>query len=88
MQIKATTKPGQDGTKHYLRQYGDQFICVRYRYDKHRQKRITTVELAVDEQDWVPGVTFPPDRQVLIRVGYGETDLREQVKLAGGYWNP
>lgn len=88
MQIKATMKPGQNGAKQYLRQYGDQLICVRYRYDKHRQRRITTVELAVDEQDWVQGVIFPRDRQVFIRIGYGETDLRERVKQAGGYWNP
>jgi len=87
MQIKATLKPGQNGTKRFLSEYGDQLICVRYRYDKHRQKRITTVELAVDEQDWVPGVIFPRDRQVFIRIGYGETELREQVKQAGGYWS-
>lgn len=87
MQIKATMKPGQNGTKRYLREYGDQLICVRYRYDKHRQKRITTVELAVDEQDWVPGVIFPRDRQVFIRIGYGEAELREKVKQSGGYWN-
>lgn len=86
MQIKATMKPGQNGTKRFLREYGDQLVCVRYRYDKQRQKRITTVELAVDEQDWIPGVIIPQDRQVLIRVDYGETELREQVKQAGGYW--
>ncbi len=22
------------------------------------------------------------------RIGYGESELREQVKQAGGYWNP
>jgi len=87
MQIKATMRPGQNGTKGYLQEYGDQLVCVRYRYDKHRQKRLTTVELIVDEQDWVPGVIFSKDRQVLVRIGYGETDLREKVKQAGGYWS-
>ena len=87
MQIKATMKPGQNGTKRYLREYGDQLVCVRYRYDKHRQKRITPIELAVDEQDWVPGVIFPRNRQVFLRVGYGEAELREKVKQAGGYWD-
>jgi len=87
MQIKATMKPGQNGTKQYLREYGDQLVCVRYRYDKHRQKRLTTVELIVNEQDWVPGVMFPQDRQVFVRIDYGERELREKVKQAGGYWD-
>lgn len=87
MQIKATMKPGQNGTKGYLKKYGDQLVCVRYRYDKHRQKRVTTIELVVDEQDWVPEVIIPRDRLVFIRIGYGETELREQVKQAGGYWH-
>jgi len=87
MQIKATMKPGQNGTKRYLSEYGDQLACVRYRYDKHRQKRMTTVELVVDEQDWVPGVIFNWDRQVLIRIGYSESELREKVKQTGGFWD-
>ena len=87
MQIKATMKPGQKGTKRYQSEYGDQLVCVRYRYDKARQKRLTTVELIVDEKDWIPGILIPQDKQVFIRVGYGETALREQVKQAGGFWN-
>ena len=51
MEVKATIKPGRNGTKKYLQQYGDQLVCVRYRYDKHRNRRQTTVELIVDEQD-------------------------------------
>lgn len=72
IQIKAIMKPGQNGTQGYLQEYGDQLVCVRYRYDKQRQKRLTTIELIVDEQDWVPGGVFPRDRQVLVRIGYGE----------------
>jgi hypothetical protein len=88
VEIKTTLAPGQNGTKHLLRQYGDQLICVRYRYDKARQKRIKTAEIIVDEQDWIPGVMIPTDRRVLVRIGFGETELREQVKKAGGFWNP
>ena len=51
MEVKATIKPGRNGTKKCLQQYGDQLVCVRYRYDKHRNRRQTTVELIVDEQD-------------------------------------
>jgi hypothetical protein len=88
MDIKATLHPGQNGTKQLVSQYGDQLICVRYRYDKARQKRLKTVELIVDEQDWIPGVTIPRDKVVALRIGYGENELREKVKGEGGYWNP
>lgn len=87
MEVKATIKPGQNGTKRYTRQYGDQLVCVRYRYDKRRQKRLTTVELIVDEQDWIQGITIPPDKVVAISIAYGETELREKVKQAGAYWD-
>jgi hypothetical protein len=36
--------PGQNGTKQLLKKYGDQLVCVRYRHDKARQKRIKTIE--------------------------------------------
>lgn len=88
MEIKTTLAPGQNGAKHLLKQYGDQLVCVRYRHEKARQKRIKTVEIIVDEQDWIPGVIIPTDRRVLVRIGFGETELREQVKKAGGFWNP
>ena len=58
-EVRTTLAPGQNGTKRLLRQYGDQLVCVRYRYDKLRGKRLKTVELIIDEQDWVPGVTSP-----------------------------
>ena len=88
MQIKTTLAPGQNGTKQLLKEYGDQLVCVRYRYDKARHKRIKTVELIVDEQDWIPGVIIPADRRVALKIGFNETELREQIKQAGGYWNP
>jgi hypothetical protein len=43
MEVKATLAPGQNGTKQLLKQYGDQLICVRYRYNKARQKRFKTI---------------------------------------------
>ena len=88
VEIKTTLGPGQNGTKQLLKQYGDQLVCVRYRYDKARQKRIKTAEIIIDEQDWIPGVIIPADRRISIRIGFGEAELREQVKKAGGFWNP
>lgn len=87
MEVKATIKPGLNGTKKYLQQYGDQLVCVRYRYDKQRNRRQTTVELIVDEQDWKKGYNIRPDQLVPIKVGFGETDLREKVKAAGAFWD-
>ncbi|RNC67553.1 MAG: hypothetical protein ED859_14085 [Desulfuromonadales bacterium] len=83
-----TLRPGQKGTRELLKTYGDQLICVRYRYDKARGKRYKTVELIVDEQDWTPGTNIQPDRRVFIEIGYGEMELREEVKAAGGFWSP
>ena len=88
MQIKTTMAPGQNGTKKLLKEYGDQLVCVRYRYDKARQKRLKTIELIVDVQDWIPGVIIPVDRKVPLKIDFGEADLRDKVKSAGGYWNP
>jgi len=88
VEVKATLSPGQNGTKELLKQYGDQLVCVRYRYDKVRQKRVKTIELIIDEQDWIPGVVIPADRRVEVQIGFGETELREKVKKAGGFWNP
>ncbi len=87
MQIKTTLTPGQNGTKQLLKEYGNQLVRVRYRYDKASSRRYKTVELIVDEKEWIPGVNTQPDQQVLIRVGYGEMDPREKVKAAGGYWD-
>ncbi len=87
MEIRTTLLPGQNGTKSLLRQYGDQLVCVRYRYHKARRKRYKTVELIVDERDWMPAVRIPVDKRILIRIGYGETELREQIKARGGYWD-
>lgn len=86
--VKSTMWPGQKGTGRLSKIYGDQLVCVRYRYDPLRGKRMTTVELVVDEQDWIPGVLIRPERRVFLRIGFDEMALREQVKLAGGYWHP
>ena len=87
MEVKATIKPGLNGTKKYLKKYGDQLVCVRYRYDKETNKRQTTVELIVDEQNWVRGESAKSDQLVPIRLGFGEVELREEIKTAGAYWD-
>jgi dimeric dUTPase (all-alpha-NTP-PPase superfamily) len=87
MEVRATLKPGVNGIKKYLQKYGGQLVCVRYRYDKERNKRQTTIELIVDEQDWMPGYNIRPDQVVAIKIEFGEMALREQVKTAGAHWD-
>ena len=88
MDVKTTLAPGQKGTKKLVQEYGDQLVCVRYRYDKLRNKRLKTVELIVDEQDWTPGINFSSDKRVLLKIGFAEKELRELVKNHGGFWDP
>ncbi|MES9898223.1 MAG: hypothetical protein ABW148_04265 [Sedimenticola sp.] len=86
MDIRTTPTPGQYGTKQLLKEYGYQLVGVRYRYDKKRSKRYKTIKLIVDEQEWNSGVSIPMDRRVHVGVEYGETELRQKVKFAGGFW--
>jgi hypothetical protein len=47
MRAKKKLKPGQDDTKSLLNKYGEQLICVRYRYDEERGLRHKTIQLIV-----------------------------------------
>ena len=95
MRIGKTVKPGKPGSARWVRRFGDRLICVRYRYDRGRSMRYTTVELVVDICPWTPGVLFPrgadPDglapEVVFVQVSFNEQALREQVKAAGGRWD-
>jgi hypothetical protein len=79
-------KPGQKGTKHLVEQYGGRVVCVRYRYDAIRRKRVKTVELVVAEADWKP--RFAPEAVVALRVAFADVATRRRVKQAGGKWIP
>ena len=67
-----------------MAQYGDRLVCVRYRYDPQRQKRIKTVEIVVEETDWMPG---PKPRAgpvvVGVRMDVAERALQHAVKAGG-----
>ena len=86
MDVKATLKPGQKGTKALTEEFGERLVCVRYRYDAGRRKRYKTVELIVETRDWVPPVPGPYD-YVLVHIPFRETATREKVKLHGGRWD-
>jgi hypothetical protein len=61
-------------------------VCVRYRYDATRKRRIKTVELVIAESAWEP--RFAPDEIVALRIAFTDVATRKRVKQAGGTWNP
>jgi hypothetical protein len=67
------------GAKRLAERYGDALLCVRYREDRQSGQRLTTVELIVDQRP------LPPLASV--RIAYEETELRRQIKAAGGQWD-
>ncbi len=88
MRIRLTLHPEQAGAKQLHAQYGDQLVCVRYRYDEQQRKRFKTVELIVQEKAWVPPAPHgAEERLVGIRIAAAEVALRERVKQTGGWWD-
>ena len=88
MKIKRTILPGQPGTKKLVEQYGDNLVCVRYRYDLKKEQRLTTVEIIVDRQKWnLNESRIPPNKIINLKIEYGERELAQQVKSLGGRWD-
>ena len=79
---------GKPGTKKWIRKYGDELICVRYRYDSELNERMITVELKVDSGSWKKNRKGIPDNKIMnIKINYEEIDLRNKIKSFGGIWN-
>ncbi len=88
MQARKKLKPGQDGTKGLVRQYGERLLCVRYRYDEAQQVRHKTVELIVETTPWQPAVTtIPANTLIGLHVHVTEADVQQKIRRAGGQWN-
>jgi hypothetical protein len=90
MHTRVTLHPGQRGAKKLFTLYGDRLLCVRYRYDEQQKKRFKTIELIVEEGPWdpKPARRRTDDQRVRVRVALPEVELRNQVKHAGGRWDP
>lgn len=71
--------PGAAGAKRLAARFGDVLVCVRYRDDPARGRRLTTVELIVEERP-LPG-------PLAVRIAYDEKELRSQARAAGGWWD-
>lgn len=85
MKTRLILKPGQRGTKSLTEKYGDDLVCVRYRYDAETRQRLKTIELVLERTPWEP----PPDKLsadtvLALRIEGYETEQRKKVKAAGG----
>jgi len=88
MKSRLSLKPGQKGTKLLAERFGSSLLYVRYRYEEDRGVRLKTVELVIEEKPWQPSPRLRNGDLVLVAVEYVEKELREQVKAAGGKWDP
>jgi hypothetical protein len=88
MKSRLNLKPGQKGTKKLVEEYGKSLLYVRYRYDESRGVRLKTVEIVVEEKPWQPSLRIREDDKVAVIVNFTEKALREQLKAAGGKWDP
>ena len=89
MRTRLTLQPHQDGAEQLREQYGEQLVCVRYRYNETTKERWKTVELIIDKSAWEPPKPqWQVDTLVAVQVAVQERTVRQQVKAAGGKWNP
>jgi hypothetical protein len=88
LRTRLTLRPGQPGTRKLVDQYGERVVCVRYRYDQCTRKRYKTVELIVEEVEWIPRTRPRSATDIVhISVAYEEYTIRNSVRLLGGTWH-
>ena len=81
-------KPGQKGTKALTEKYGEDFVCVRYRYDETSRTRIKTVEIIVERKQLAPSAkSKKAETLVPVQIAYGDTKLGKMARVAGGTWD-
>ena len=82
LRTRLTLTPGANGTKKLVERYGERLVCVRYRYDAERGRRLKTVELIEEECPWMPAAAI-----YLLKIRYDEVALREALKREGARWS-
>ena len=99
MEMLRVLRPGQNGTKQLLKEYGDKLLCVRYRYNYQTHKCYKTIELVISEQDWTPPAPHPEEerppklteriniREVAVRIDWQEKSLQQAMREIGGRWD-
>ena len=89
MDVVRTIKPGDKGSQHFVKTYGEKLVAVRYR--KSGRHRFTTIELIVEKR--LPKQTtaeidaIETRKQVPLRIRFDEKDLQLKIKQAGGFWS-
>ncbi len=83
-----TIYPGNPGSIKETKLYGDQLVCVRYKYDRDKQVNVKTVELITEINKVKRSHRIPFNKQVYVKVGRFEKHIQRIVKSAGGTWHP
>ncbi|MVW74262.1 hypothetical protein [Pseudomonas xionganensis] len=88
MDVIKTLKPGQNGTQHLVERYG---ADLPYRDNPALGMRHPTVELIVPRKPLLKPSSPRPDTPAAplhLRIHYREEELQQQIKQAGGHWQP
>jgi hypothetical protein len=89
MKIGRILQPGQPGTKKLVERYGDNLVCVRYRYDEENGTILKTIEIIIDKRPRQTEAKMIPKNKIMnIRISIDEIESRKRVKSAGGKWDP
>jgi hypothetical protein len=84
-EVRKTLRPGTRGTRKLVKLFGDRLVCVRYRYDRNRGLRWTTVELVVSApRRWTPRPLPSASALVYVRTGPKDWDLRRRLAISSG----
>ncbi len=81
-------RPGQQGTKKLVEQYGDRLLNVRYIYNAISEVKMKTVVLVEEQKPWTKKRQYIPANKIMhLKVEYDEVQIRNLVKSCGGRWN-
>src|SRR5450759_2441660 len=84
-EVRKTLRPGMRGTRKLVKSFGDRRVCVRYRYDRKRGLRWTTVELVVSApRRWISKPLPGASALVYVRTGPKDWDLRRRLASSSG----
>ncbi len=83
-----TILPGQPGTKALMNKNEMELVCVRYKYDKPKHRKIKTAEFIIKSwNDERNTLKVPFNKIVHLKVEYGERQIGTLIRAAGGKWN-
>ena len=75
-ETRLSLKVGDKGTLKEYEKFGDALLCVRYRYNRERQRRVKTVEIVVEEIPWRPKEVMAQTRKTPAK---GAQSVADQV---------